>query len=99
MGVSKNSDTSKWMVYSGSRPYEQMDGLGGFPIFLETPICLLTVKWIVNIVRGYTLPDLRNRGKKFPFGLSFMVSLQRRSLLKYVKIRGTWRIIPRLVSS
>ena len=23
---------------NGSKPYEQMDDLGGFPIFLETPI-------------------------------------------------------------
>ena len=40
MGVSKNSGTPKWMVYKG-KPYEQMDDLVGFPIFLETPIYLL----------------------------------------------------------
>ena len=28
----------KWMVTNnGSKPYEQMDDLGGFPIFMETP--------------------------------------------------------------
>ncbi len=25
---------------NGSKPYEQMDDLGVFPLFLETPICL-----------------------------------------------------------
>ena len=30
MGVSKNSDTPEWMVYNGSKPYEQMDDLGRF---------------------------------------------------------------------
>ena len=25
---------------NGSKPYEQMDDLGGFPIFLETSICI-----------------------------------------------------------
>ncbi len=39
MGVSKNTGTPKWMViFHGSKPCEQMDDLGGFPIFLETPI-------------------------------------------------------------
>ncbi len=33
MGVSKYRGTPKWMVYHG-KPYEQMDDLGGFPIFL-----------------------------------------------------------------
>ena len=33
MGVSKNRGTPKWMVYN-EKPYEQMDYLGGFPIFL-----------------------------------------------------------------
>ncbi len=33
MGVSKNRGTPKWMVYSG-KPYEQMDDLGVFPLFL-----------------------------------------------------------------
>ena len=29
----------KWMGENkGSKPYEQMDDLGGFPIFLETPM-------------------------------------------------------------
>ena len=39
MGVSKNRGTQKWMVYKALRenPIE-MDDLGGFPIFLETPI-------------------------------------------------------------
>ena len=37
MGVSKNRGTPKWMVYSG-KSYEQMDDLGDFPLFLETPI-------------------------------------------------------------
>ena len=37
MDVSKNRGTAKWMVYNG-KPYEQMDDLGGKPIFLETPI-------------------------------------------------------------
>ena len=36
MGVSKNRGTPKWMVYNG-KPYEQMDDLGGPPLFLETP--------------------------------------------------------------
>ena len=27
----------KWMVYNG-KPYEQMDDLGGPPLFLETPV-------------------------------------------------------------
>ena len=39
--VSKNRGLKppKWMVYNnGSKPYEQMDDLGGFPIFLERPI-------------------------------------------------------------
>ena len=31
LGVSKNSGTPKWMVYNGSKLYEQMDDLGGFP--------------------------------------------------------------------
>ena len=35
MGVSKNrAGPPKWMVYNGSKPYEQMDDLEGFPIFL-----------------------------------------------------------------
>ena len=35
MGVSKNRGTPKWMVvYNGSKPYEQMDDLGGFPIWI-----------------------------------------------------------------
>ena len=38
MGVSKNAGTPKWMAYNG-KPYEQMDDLGGKPLFLETPIC------------------------------------------------------------
>ena len=39
MGVSKNMGIPKWMVYNGSKPYEQMDDLGGFPIiFGSTPI-------------------------------------------------------------
>ena len=29
--------TPKWMIFNG-KPYEQMDDLGGFPIFLETPM-------------------------------------------------------------
>ena len=33
MGISKNRGTPKWMVYTG-KPYEHMDDLGGFPIFL-----------------------------------------------------------------
>ena len=33
MGVSKNRSTPKWMVYNG-KPYEQMDDLGGPPLFL-----------------------------------------------------------------
>ena len=38
LGVSKNrGKPPKWMVYNG-KPYEQMDDLGGFPLFLETPI-------------------------------------------------------------
>ena len=40
MGVSKNTGTPKWMVYNG-KPYEQMDDLGGPPLFLETPIYLV----------------------------------------------------------
>ncbi len=32
-------DTPKWMVYFMENPIK-MDDLGGFPIFLETPICL-----------------------------------------------------------
>ena len=43
MDVSKNRGTfspQKWMVkISWFQPYEQMDDLGVFPIFLETPIC------------------------------------------------------------
>ena len=38
MDVSKNRATQKWMVKKIRKPYEQMDDLGGFPIFLETPI-------------------------------------------------------------
>ena len=35
MDVSKNRATPKWMVYNGSKPYEQMDDLGGKnPLFL-----------------------------------------------------------------
>ena len=34
-GVSKNGGTPKWMVYKG-KPYEQMDDLGGNPLFSET---------------------------------------------------------------
>ena len=34
VGVSKNRGTPKWMVYDG-KPYEQMDDLGGPPLFLE----------------------------------------------------------------
>ena len=48
MGVSKNRGTPKWMVYNG-KPYEQMDDLGGFPIFLETPICPLASLFTQNI--------------------------------------------------
>ncbi len=33
----KNRGIPKWMVYSGSKSYEQMDDLG-VPLFLETPI-------------------------------------------------------------
>ncbi len=33
MGVSKIKGTPKWMVYMG-KPYEQMDNLGVFPLFL-----------------------------------------------------------------
>ena len=36
MGVSKNSDTPKWMVYNG-KPYFLMDDLG-VPLFLDTPM-------------------------------------------------------------
>ena len=39
-GVSKNSGTPKWMVYSG-KPYFSMDDLG-VPLFLETPKCFYT---------------------------------------------------------
>ena len=35
MGVSKNTGTPKWVVYNGSKPYEQMYDLGVFPYFLE----------------------------------------------------------------
>ena len=28
---------------NGSKPYEQMDDLGGFPIYLETPIYSMVV--------------------------------------------------------
>ena len=41
-GVSKNRGTPKWMVYNGSKPYEQMDDLG-LSLFLETPIRTLTI--------------------------------------------------------
>ena len=37
MGVSKNNGTPKWMVYKG-KSYIKIDDLGGFPLFLETPI-------------------------------------------------------------
>ena len=38
VGVSKNRDTPKWMVYNG-KPYEQMDDLGGKPtIFGSTHV-------------------------------------------------------------
>ena len=33
----------KWMVYLfHGKPYEQMDDLGGFPLFLETPMCFFS---------------------------------------------------------
>ena len=44
MGVSKNRGTPKWMVYNG-KPYEQMDDLGGFQLFLETPQLYNTKTW------------------------------------------------------
>ena len=37
LGVSKNRGTPKWMVKIIENPIK-MDDLGGFPIFLETPI-------------------------------------------------------------
>ena len=37
MGVSKNRGTPKWMVKIMENPIK-IDDLGGFPIFLETPI-------------------------------------------------------------
>ena len=37
MGVSINRGTPKWMAYFMENPIK-MDDLGGFPIFLETPI-------------------------------------------------------------
>ena len=40
MGVSKNRDTSKMDGESNGKPYEQMDDLGGKPLFSETPIYL-----------------------------------------------------------
>ena len=43
MGVSKNrGGPPKWMVYNG-KPYEQMDDLGGFPIFFG-----LTPKYTIH---------------------------------------------------
>ena len=42
MGVSKNRGKTPKMdgLFHGSKPYEQMDDLGGFPpIFGSTPIC------------------------------------------------------------
>ncbi len=33
----------KWMVYKNGKPYEQMDDLGVFPLFLGTPI----FQWIL----------------------------------------------------
>ncbi len=35
MDVSKNSGTPKWMVYNGSKPYKQMDDLGGNTTIFE----------------------------------------------------------------
>ena len=38
MSVSKNrGNTPKMDGENNGKPYEQMDDLGGFPIFLETP--------------------------------------------------------------
>ncbi len=42
LGVSKNRGIPKWMVKIMENPIK-MDDLGGFPLFLETPICLLVV--------------------------------------------------------
>ena len=36
MDVSKNNATPKWVIYNG-KPYEQMNDLGGYHYFLETP--------------------------------------------------------------
>ena len=39
MGVSKNKGkTTKMDGENNGKPYEQMDDLGGFPLFLGTPI-------------------------------------------------------------
>ena len=41
MGVSKNRGKTPQMDgENNGKPYEQMDDLGGFPIFLETPTFL-----------------------------------------------------------
>ena len=32
---------------NNGKPYEQMDDLGGTPLFLETPICLLVQLFLV----------------------------------------------------
>ena len=66
MGVSKNRDTPKWMVYNG-KPYEQMDDLG-VPLFLETPRTQMTLVligqglildgWILKIQERKQVPGI-----------------------------------------
>ncbi len=55
MGVSKNRGilTSKWMVYFNGKPYEQMDDLGGFPIFLaQHPYIILVMSKFMSFWDG-----------------------------------------------
>ena len=67
MGVSKNRGTPKWMVYNGSKPYEQMDDLG-VPLFLETPKYIHSEHW--DFVRERVLEGVRY-GVRIDWGLRF----------------------------
>ena len=51
----KGGKPPKWMVYNGSKPYEQMDDLG-VPLFLETSIYPQTTHVFVHCSYGNSPP-------------------------------------------
>ena len=68
LGVSKNTGTPKWMVYTGKTD-EQMDDLGGPPLFLETPTCFIPT--IAPLILHQQLDPLDRRRGTFHAHMEF----------------------------